>query len=342
MYRKSSEHAYPTEGSLVDSFGRKAAKLRISVTDRCNFRCDFCMPTHPIWLDHKEVLTFEEITRVASILASMGINTIRLSGGEPLVRKDIEKLVIMLTKVKGIESVSMTSNGALLKEKAAILKENGLKGVTVSLHSLKPELYHTITGTKNMFERVLAGIEESKKAGLKLKINCVVTRGCNDNEILDFAKLAHDSNAIVRFIEYMPFDGTKIWDVERVVSGREIIQKIQTAYDLLELPKEYGSTSKVYKFKDSSKGEIGTITSMTEPFCGDCDRIRLKADGKIVPCMFSLDEYDVKSLLREGASDSEIARSIRKNFWSKSPGVETMMKTNVQMIHIRPMHTIGG
>ena len=339
-----SSTTYPREGPLTDSFARVAAKLRISITDRCNFRCDFCMPVQPIWLDHREILSFEETAKISSILATMGVNKIRLSGGEPLVRRDIEKLVGMLVTLKGIRNVSLTTNGALLKEKALALKESGLSGVTVSLHSLKPELYSAITGTKpDMFDRVLAGIEEAKRVGLTpIKINSVITRGCNDAEILDFAALAHDGNVTVRFIEYMPFDGTKSWDMERVVSGRQIIERIRATYRLAPLPREHGSTATVYRFADGSMGEVGTITSMTAPFCGDCDRIRLKADGKLVPCLFSLAEYDVKSLLRGRATDEAIADFIRKCFWMKSPGVETMMKKEIPLKLIRPMHTIGG
>lgn len=328
---------------LLDSFGRYAAKLRVSVTDRCNFRCHFCMPHKPVWLDEQSVLSFEEIARVASILATMGVRRVRLSGGEPLVRAGVERLVRMLTALEGIEAVSMTTNGALLKEKAKLLKENGLSGITVSLHSLRSEMYDQITGTKNMLERVLEGITEAKAAGLlPLKINCVVTRGCNDSEILDFARLAYEGDVTVRFIEYMPFDGTKFWEKGMVVSGREIVEKIMTRYDLVHLERRHGDTSKKYRFKDGSKGEIGAITSMTEPFCGDCDRIRLKADGRVVPCLFSTDEYDVRSLLRNGATDDEIAGFLRKAFWLKSEGVESMMKREVELKHVRPMHTIGG
>jgi cyclic pyranopterin phosphate synthase len=335
----STSHSAP----LMDSFGRYATKFRISVTDRCNFRCNFCMPTNPIWLHKSEVLTFEEMARIGSILANMGVRRIRLSGGEPLVRNDVEELVKMLTRINKIESVSMTTNGALLKEKASLLKTNGLKGITVSLHSLKPELYSEITGTKDIFQRVLNGIKEAVKVGLEpIKINCVVIRGCNDNEILDFARLAHDGDMTVRFIEYMPFDGTKFWDIERVVSGREIIEDINSSFNLKPLRREPGDTSKKYKFADGSNGQIGIITSMTEPFCRDCDRVRLKADGKIVPCLFSKDEYDVKSLLRGGASDGEIEQFIRKCFWLKPAGVEAMLEQSMELRHVRPMYTIGG
>ncbi len=330
-------------GRLSDSFGRLASKLRVSVTDRCNFRCDFCMPEKPVWLDHSEVLTFEEITRVAAILATMGVERVRVSGGEPLVRKEVERLVGMLSRVRGIRSVALTTNGALLKEKAASLKANGLKGVTVSLHSLRPELYDRITGTKDMFWKVMDGIEEAERVGLSpVKINCVVTRGCNEGEILDFAKMAHDGNRQVRFIEYMPFDGTKFWDTGMVVPGSEIVETISRRYPLAALRSEHGSTSSNYKFSDGSKGAIGTITSMSKPFCGDCDRIRLKANGNLVPCLFSVAEYDIKHLLRGGATDEEVGESVRKAFWQKFEGVASLMENKVEVRHVRPMHTIGG
>lgn len=328
---------------LSDSFGRLASKLRISVTDRCNFRCDFCMPDKPVWLKDSELLTFKEIARVTGILATMGVEKVRVSGGEPLVRKDVESLVGMLARVRGIASVGMTTNGALLKEKAALLKANGLKGVTVSLHSLKPGLYDEITGTKDMFSRVIGGIEEAERVGLgPVKINCVVTRGCNEREILDFAQMAHDANRTVRFIEYMPFDGTKFWDTAMVVPGSEIVETVSKKYPLEALKNERGSTSTNYRFSDGSAGGIGTITSMSRPFCGDCDRIRLKANGNLVPCLFSVAEYDLKRLLRGGAADEEIEGSIRKAFWQKFEGVGSLMENKVEVRHVRPMYTIGG
>jgi GTP 3',8-cyclase len=330
-------------GGLTDSFGRLARKLRVSVTDRCNFRCDFCMPEKPVWLESSEVLTYEEITRVTAIMATMGVRKVRVSGGEPLVRSQVERLVGMLSRVRGISSVAMTTNGALLREKAASLKANGLKGVTVSLHSLRPELYDQITRTKDIFSRVIAGIEEAERVGLgPVKINCVVTRGCNDREVLDFASMAHDAGRTVRFIEYMPFDGTKFWDTGMVVPGAEIVETISRAYPLEAVRNEKGSTSSNYRFKDGSKGGIGTITSMTKPFCGDCDRIRLKANGNLVPCLFSVAEYDLKHLLRGGAADEEIEGSIRRSFWQKFEGVASLMENGVEVRHIRPMHTIGG
>jgi cyclic pyranopterin phosphate synthase len=330
-------------GRLADSFGRFASKLRVSVTDRCNFRCDFCMPGKPAWLEHSELLTFEEMARVTGILATMGVEKVRVSGGEPLVRKDVEDLVGILARIHGIRSVAMTTNGALLEEKASVLKSNGLKGVTVSLHSLKPELYDQITGTKDMFSRVMRGIQEAERVGLgPVKINCVVTRGCNEGEILDFARMAHDAGRNVRFIEYMPFDGTKFWDTAMVVPGSEIVETISKTYGLEPVKSEHGSTSSNYRFRDGSQGSIGTITSMSKPFCGDCDRIRLKANGNLVPCLFSVAEYDLKHLLRGGASDEQIEEAVRRAFWQKFEGVGSLMENKVEVRHVRPMYTIGG
>ena len=326
---------------LTDSYGRVARKLRISVTDRCNFRCQFCMPTHPVWLPHSEILTFEEIRHVASLFAQMGVENIRLSGGEPLMRRDIERLVRLLAETPGLRQFSMTTNGFLLEEKAAALKRAGLKGVTVSLHSLKPERFSEITGG-GPYEKVIQGIKAAKSNGFKpLKINAVIIRGCNDDEIADLASLATDGDVAVRFIEYMPFDGQRHWGMDRVVSGKEIVDKIQERHELVPLPRPPGSTAQLYKFQDGN-GEIGVITSITKPFCSDCDRIRLSADGKIVPCLFDKTGFDLRPLLRTGASDETILKFMRNAVLQKAPGVETLLKKYQQLEHIRPMHTIGG
>ncbi|MCS6784959.1 MAG: GTP 3',8-cyclase MoaA [Candidatus Caldarchaeum sp.] len=328
---------------LVDGFGRVARKLRLSVTDRCNFRCDFCMPLHPVWMPHSEILTYEEMTRVVRILADMNVTKLRLSGGEPLMRRDIEKGLKLFRSVEKLESISMTTNGYFLAEKAKALKESGLNSVTVSLHSLKQERFEEIVGRKDVFGKVLDGIKTAKAVGLHpVKINCVITRGCNEDEIIDFVELGRQAGLSIRFIEYMPFDGRHPWDSSRLVPGSEIIAKIEEKYRLLKLPREPGSTSVSYEFADGSAGSVSVITSMTQPFCGDCDRIRLTADGKIVPCLFSRDEYDVKKLLRGGASDEEIASFIRDSFRKKFAGVETLLKKKKVEPLVRPMHTIGG
>lgn len=326
---------------LTDSFGRFARKLRISVTDRCNFRCQFCMPKTPVWLPRYEILSYEEIERVVTLFAKLGVEKVRLSGGEPLMRKDIEKLVAMLARVPGISSLSMTTNGFLLAEKAAALRNAGLQSVTVSLHSLKPERFSEITGG-GVLQKVADGIRAAKEGGFKpLKVNAVIIRGCNEDEVADLAGLARAGDVTVRFIEYMPFDGQRLWGMEKVVSGREIIQTIQDHFDVEPIRRETGSTAKIYRFTDGP-GEIGVITSITDPFCSDCDRIRLSADGKIVPCLFDKTGFDLRPLLRNGSSDDTISAFMRESVSRKAPGVETLLKKFDKLEHVRPMHTIGG
>lgn len=328
---------------LDDSFGRVARKLRLQVTDRCNFSCDFCMSPNPVWLDRSQVLTFEETARVSRILSRMGVEKIRLSGGEPLLRSDIEKLVRLLSTISGVRSVSITTNGSLLAEKAAALRKNGLKGVTVSIHSLNPERYGRITGTRDMLPKVLGGVEKARAVGLSpLKINCVIKRGVNDDEVGDFVRLARVQGVCVRFIEYMPFDGRRFWDLSNVVSGKEILKKVTDVCDVVPQSREAGSTAGNYRFADGAQGEVGIISSMTEPFCGDCDRIRLTADGKIVPCLFSTREYDLRALLRGGATDDQISAFIREHFRLKSEGVKSMIERKERMGRVRPMYTVGG
>jgi cyclic pyranopterin phosphate synthase len=299
------------------------------------------MPKTPVWLPRSEILTYEEIHRVALLFAKMGVQKIRLSGGEPLMRRDVERLVEMLAGIPGVRSLSMTTNGFILAEKAAALKKAGLKGVTVSLHSLKPERFSQITGG-GVFHKVVDGIKAAKENGFKpLKINAVIIRGCNEDEIGDLASFARAGDVTVRFIEYMPFDGQRLWGMEKVVSGREIIEKIREHYELEPVPRETGSTAKTYRFEDGA-GEIGIITSITEPFCSDCDRIRLSADGKIVPCLFDKSGFDLRPLLRNGASDDAILNFMRESVLQKAPGVETLLKRFNRLEHVRPMHTIGG
>jgi len=327
--------------TLTDSFGREARKLRISVTDRCNFRCQFCMPRTPVWLPRSDILTYEEIHRAVSLLAKMGVDRVRLSGGEPLMRRDVEKLVSLLSGVSGIRSITMTTNGYFLSEKVAALRKAGLTGLTVSLHSLKPERFSEISGG-GPYEKVVAGIRAAKQSGLKpLKLNAVIIRGCNEDEIVDLASLAVSGDVTMRFIEYMPFDGQRLWGMEKVVSGDEILRKIRERFSLVPLPRESGSTAKNYRFADGV-GQVAIITSITEPFCSDCDRIRLSADGKIVPCLFDNTGYDLRSLLRSGATDQEIINFVSNAVERKAPGVETLLKRFPTLQHVRPMHTIGG
>jgi len=234
----------------------------------------------------------------------------------------------------------MTTNGFQLAEKAAALKMAGLSGVTVSLHSLKPDRFSEISGG-GVFERVIEGIESAKKNEIPTKINAVIIRGCNDDEIVDLASLAFSGKITMRFIEYMPFDGERMWGMEKVVSGKEIVERIRERYELIPESRERASTARLYKFADG-EGRIGVITSITEPFCSDCDRIRLSADGKIVPCLFDKAGYDLKPLLRNRSSDDEISLFMKNAISRKTPGVETLLKQMSPLQHIRPMHTIGG
>lgn len=300
------------------------------------------MPKEPVWLPREDILTFEEVLRVASLFVKMGVRRIRLSGGEPLMRQDIERLVSLLSGNAGnVEAITMTTNGFLLAEKAAALKKAGLTGITVSLHSLKPPRFKDIAGGGD-FGKVVAGIEAAKKNGFKpVKVNAVIIRECNEDEIVDLASLARTGDITMRFIEYMPFDGHRLWGMDKVVSGNEILEKIRARYELTMLPREDGSTAKVYRFADGV-GEIGIITSITEPFCSDCDRIRLSADGKIVPCLFDTSGFDLRPLLRGGASDEELSEFIRNALLRKAAGVETLLKKLRKLEHVRPMHTIGG
>jgi cyclic pyranopterin phosphate synthase len=257
------------------------------------------------------------------------------------MRRDMEKLVALLSRINGIDSLSMTTNGFLLEEKAAALKEAGLNGLTVSLHSLEAEKFSEITGGGPL-DRVLAGIKAAKASGFNpLKINAVIIRGCNEDEVVNLASLASSGDVTVRFIEYMPFDGQHLWGMEKVFSGKEIVCKLREHYELELMPRESGSTAKIYKFADGV-GRIGIITSITEPFCSDCDRIRLSADGKIVPCLFDKTGFDLRPLLRGGGTDQEIEDFIVSAVQRKAPGVETLLKKYKTLEHVRPMHTIGG
>jgi GTP 3',8-cyclase len=299
------------------------------------------MPENPEWIPNERILSFDEISRMVSIFSTFGVDRVRISGGEPLVRREIEKLVSQLCHINEIKRVGMTTNGFFLEEKAWELRNAGLQSVTVSLHSLRPERFSFVTKV-NSHSKVLNGIRAAKDAGFdNVKINAVIIRGYNDDEILDFAELAYHEGFNMRFIEYMPFDGKKTWAMDKVVSGEEILSKIRSKYEFIPLEREPGSTAINYKFLDGG-GEFGIITSITRPFCSDCDRIRLTADGKIVPCLFDNHEYDVAGMLRSGASDLEISEYLRKVVKLKAPGVESLMKASVELKHIRPMYRTGG
>jgi len=327
--------------SLVDSYGRVIRKLRLSVIDKCNFRCNFCMPDDPEWLANESVFTISEIQRVVRILANLGVNRVRVTGGEPLVRKDIVELVRSLAEVPGLKRLGMTTNGYYLEEKAGALREAGLYSITVSLHSLRASRFFGIT-KRDAFAKVLKGLTTAKDAGFEnVKLNTVIIRGYNDDEIIDFAEVARSQGLVVRFIEYMPFDGKKMWEETKVVSGKEILEKISSRFEVEPLEREPGSTSMNYRFVEGN-GEFGIITSISKPFCGDCDRIRMTADGKFVPCLFSNQQYDLAPLVRGGASDDMISKFFSSNLKLKSPGVEHLIRENQALHHVRPMYVTGG
>ncbi len=301
------------------------------------------MPETPEWIPNERILSFEEIIRLVKIFCDFGVDRIRISGGEPLVRKDVERLVSLIASTPGIKRIGMTTNGFYLEEKARSLRKAGLQSVTVSLHSLRRSRFATVT-QRDAHEKVLQGIKVAKEVGFdSIKINAVIIRGYNDDEILDFASLANSENLNVRFIEYMPFDGRKMWGMDKVVSGEEILSKIKKLYNVIQLEREQGSTAVNYKFEDGG-GEFGIITSITKPFCSDCDRLRLTADGKIVPCLFDTHEYDVASLLRSNASDEEIKDFLRRVVKLKARGVESLIKESsvASLHHVRPMYVTGG
>lgn len=311
-----------SEALLKDSYGRAIRDLRVSVTDRCNFRCFYCLPHgSPEETAPKEaLLTYEEITAAVEVFASLGVDKVRLTGGEPMLRRDIETLVAKLARVEGVRDLALTTNAFNLAERAAGLKAAGLDRVTVSLDSLKRASFTEMTGV-DMLARVLEGIRAAQRVGLNpVKINAVVVRGHNETEVADFADFAREHAVDVRFIEYMPLDSGHGWSRERVVSGAEIRQAINERFPLVARRVERGSeTATRYRFADGAPGEIGIIAPVTEPFCGACSRVRLTADGQIRTCLFSKVEHSLRDVLRSGASHAEAADYIKSVVLKKEP-----------------------
>jgi len=331
------------ERKLRDTKGRVARKLRISVTDRCNFACLFCMPEKEkvSWIPQEEILSFEEVERIAGVLASLGIEKIRVTGGEPLLRRDLELLVRKLTSIPGIRSVDMTSNGWHLERKARALREAGLRGVTVSLHSLRGDRFAKISGV-DALPRVLRGIDTALEEGLSpVKVNSVAIRGYNDDEILDLVEYARERKISIRFIEFMPLDGLSMWSYDKVVPGKEIIEKVSERYPLQPQGRGTAETSNIWRFRDG-RGDLGLITPMSDPFCDDCDRVRLTADGKLLSCLFDTEYYDLRHIVRNGGTDEDLARSILNAVWKKPEGVGHMPWIKDGWAKPRNMNAIGG
>ena len=308
---------------LRDSYNRPIRDLRVSLTDRCNFRCFYCLPHgEPPIAPKEQMLSFEEIEYVCEIFVGLGIEKLRLTGGEPMLRRDIETIIRKLSPLKtsGLRDLALTTNGYYLPDRAQSLKDAGLDRVTISLDSLKRDVFKRMTGV-DVLDKVLAGIAAAKAAGLEpIKINAVIVRGHNEDEVADFAAFARDYDVKMRFIEFMPLDSGHEWAREDVVSGKEIRERISERFPLVRVDAARGSdTSSRYRFADGAPGEIGIIAPVTEPFCGACSRIRLTADGQIRTCLFSTVEHSLRDVVRSGASRAEIIEYIHSVIQKKEP-----------------------
>jgi cyclic pyranopterin phosphate synthase len=307
---------------LRDKLGRDIHDLRLSVTDRCNFSCVYCKSADPKnYFPHRDLLTWDEFLRVARVLTGMGIRKIRVTGGEPLLRDGVVDFMRQLRSLPGIEDLAITTNGYLLPEMAKDLAAAGAPRVTVSLDSTDPEKFARITRTPRSYEKVMGGVDAALGAGLKpVKVNIVLVRGFNDDEIVEFARLARRRDIVVRFIEFMPLDADHHWNRDLVVTAREIVDAIQPVFPLEEIARHTASeTALRYRFADG-QGEIGIIAPVSIPFCGQCSRLRLTADGKIRTCLFSLREHDVRHLVRNGATDRDLERFFLQIVAHKEPG----------------------
>ena len=327
---------------LIDSFGRVHNNLRISVTDRCNIRCFYCMPAQDVvFMDRAELLTFEEIGHVVRVGATLGINKVRLTGGEPLVRRDLHRLVGALVGIAGITDIGLTTNGILLAEQAHDLYAAGLRRINISLDALDPIRFRQIT-RRDGYEQVLAGIDAAREAGFDpIKINAVSVRGMTEEQIIPFGRFARETGAQVRFIEFMPLDADNAWEREKVLFAGEIIDVLSTGLMPL-VPvdrRDEQAPATEFVFQDGV-GRIGFIASVSQPFCSQCNRFRLTADGKLRNCLFSLEETDVKSILRRGGSDDTIADAMLSSIAAKKEGHEINTARFIQPD--RPMYSIGG
>jgi GTP 3',8-cyclase len=310
----------PMDGAkpLHDGHGRRITDLRVSVTDRCNFRCQYCMPSEGMpWLERDQILTFEEIERLVALMSGLGVEDVRLTGGEPLARRDFPRLASMLADVSGIRDLSLTTNGYLLERDAAALAAAGIQRVNVSIDSLQRDRFFQIT-RRDALPQVLRGLHAiaEEPSIRRVKVNALGIRGFTEEEILPFCELARSSGIQVRFIEFMPLDAEHSWSRDQVLTGEEIRAVIESRHCLVEAPREPSATARVFRFADGH-GEIGFVNPVSEPFCADCNRIRLTSDGKLRTCLFSLTETDLRGPMRSGASDSELERLIREAVWRK-------------------------
>ena len=328
---------------LLDTFGRPLRDLRISVTDRCNFRCVYCMPKEVYGRDHaflerRELLTFEEIARVAQVFVDRGVQKIRITGGEPLVRRDLERLIAQLSALD--VDLTLTTNGSLLPQKAQLLADAGLRRITVSLDSLDDTQFRALNDVDFPVDRVLEGIAAATAAGLPVKVNAVIKRGTNDDQIVPMARFFREQGHTLRFIEFMDVGHTNGWRLDDVVPAAEIIDTLDRALGVEPVDPGYrGEVAKRWRYKDG-KGEVGVIASVTQPFCGDCTRARLSAEGKLFTCLFALRGHDLRALIRGGASDEELAGALagvwnsRKDRYSELRSEATESLPKVEMSYI--------
>jgi cyclic pyranopterin phosphate synthase len=327
---------------LVDGFHRLHDNLRISVTDRCNIRCFYCMPETDVkFVERREILSFEEIERFVRVAVSLGVNKLRITGGEPLVRRDLPLLVGKLASIPGIQDLALTTNGVLLEDLAAPLYEAGLRRLNVHLDTLDRERFRQITRRDDL-DRVLKGLERAKAIGFgPIKINAVAVRNLVEPDIVPLARFGRENGYEIRYIEFMPLDAQGLWDREKVLLKRTMIGMLEEAFGPLDVipDRDPRAPASEYRFRDG-KGEVGFIASVSEPFCLNCNRIRLTADGNLRYCLFAVEETDVKGLLRGGASDDEIAATIRDTVGKKWIGHE--INTTKFVAPPRPMYSIGG
>jgi GTP 3',8-cyclase len=314
------ESPAPSSGPLVDTYDRIADDLRVSVTDRCNFRCTYCMPAEGLpWVQRADILTFEEIERLVGVFVGLGVTEIKLTGGEPTVRRDLPVLVRMLRDSHPDLAISMTSNGYLLDRLAKPLAEAGLDRVTISCDSLLRHRFAEMT-RRDALDQVFAGMRAAEEAGLTpIKLNCVVIAGTNEEEVVDFARFARDTSYEVRFIEYMPLDAEQHWERAKVVPSAQILESIGAVFPLVA-DGESAEPATSYRFADGAPGAIGVIASVTEPFCDTCNRLRVTAEGQFRACLFAMQETDLRTPLRDGAPDEDIATAIRRAVWAKWEG----------------------
>jgi len=333
--------------TITDTLNRPLRDLRISVTDRCNFRCVYCMPKEIFgsdypYLPHSEVLTFEEITRLARIFSTFGVKKIRLTGGEPLVRKDLPQLISMLAEIPDLD-LTLTTNGSLLARNAQALKDAGLKRVSVSLDSLDNEVFKALNDVDFPVEKVLEGMEAAQEVRLEpIKVNMVVKRGVNESSVLPMARYFRQKGYILRFIEYMDVGHTNGWRTNDVVSAKEIVDMISAELPLEPLNPNYkGEVANRWRYKDGS-GEIGVISSVTQPFCNTCNRARLSAEGKLYTCLFAIKGHDLKSLIRSGATDSDLSQEIARIWGKRADRYSELRSENTIDLPKVEMSHIGG